>query len=326
MCLEVSLLSHTMIGHQEHVPTVSIVVPTYNRSHFIERAFSSLVEQDYPKDRFEIIVVDDGSSDRTPEILRRFQEEHSFFRYFSKTNKGPAAARNLGIRHAKGEIILFIDDDCLADKTWVRELIGDYEDEQVGGVAGRIRYVPPDNNIANQFAARSDGGGQAFCANGEIDFFITANASFRRDVINQVGGFDETFPHAAHEDVDLSHRVKQAGWKLVYAGDAVVHHYHYHNLKGDLKKWYQVGNAEALYQLKLGQDPRLWGAIFRCLLSFIRIPFSLFKHLKSGEGLKKSLAFPLIQRLHNLMVTSGRVRGYFSYRNSFKTYDAHDLS
>jgi glycosyltransferase involved in cell wall biosynthesis len=301
-------------------PTVSIVVPTFNRSHFIEKAFSSLVAQDYPKDKFEIIVVDDGSSDNTPEILRRFQADHSFFQYFSQPNKGPAAARNLGIRHASGEIILFIDDDCIADTNWARELVRDYADQQVGGVAGRIRFVPPDNNLANQFAARSEGAGQPFNSSGEIDFFVTANASFRRDVISRVGGFDETFPHAAHEDVDLSHRVKKAGWKLVYSDAAVVHHYHYHNLKGDLKKWYQVGNAEALYQLKRGQDLLLWRAIFRCLLSFAKTPFSSVKQLRSGDGLKRSLAFPFIQRLHNLMVTSGRVRGYFSYRNSFKTY------
>lgn len=307
-------------------PTVSIVVPTYNRSYFIEKAFSSLVDQAYPKDRFEIIVVDDGSRDRTDEILERFRKSYPSFRYFSQPNKGPAAARNLGIRYAKGDIILFMDDDCLADENWVTELVLGYGDERVGGVAGKIKYVPPDNNIANQFAARSDGAGQAFCANGEINFFVTANASFRRDVINQVGGFDETFPHAAHEDVDLSHRIKQAGWKLVYSDDAVVHHYHYHNLKGDLKKWYQVGNAEALYQLKRGQDMRLWGAIFRCLFSFTKIPFSSLKQLRSGVGLKRSLAFPLIHRLHNLMVTSGRVRGYFCYRNSFKTIGAHDVS
>jgi GT2 family glycosyltransferase len=145
-------------------------------------------------------------------------------------------------------------------------------------------------------------------------------------VIDEVGGFDEDFPHAAHEDIDLSHRIKRAGWKLLYADDAVVHHYHHHDLKGDLKKWYRVGNGEVLYQLKHGQDPHLWESIFRCLVSLMKTPFSPLKKLTNGEGLKQSLAFPLIQRLHNLMVTSGKVRGYFSYRNSFKAQGAHDFS
>src|SRR6266498_196465 len=128
---------------------VSVIIPTHNRSGFIERAFTSLVEQEYPKDKFEIIVIDDGSNDRTPEILERFRKQHAFFRYLSQANKGPAAARNLGIRQANGEIILLMDDDCIAATTWARELVNAYTDERIGGVAGRIKFVASDNNIAN---------------------------------------------------------------------------------------------------------------------------------------------------------------------------------
>lgn len=300
------------------LPSVSVVVPTYNRSGFIERAFGSLLGQDYPKDKFEIVVIDDGSNDRTLEILERFRKQHPFFRYFSQANKGPATARNRGIREAQGEIIMLMDDDCIAARTWARELVSAYKDERVGGVAGRIEFVSLDNNIANQFAAHANGAGQPLDADGEIDFFVTANASFRRDVIDQVGGFDETFPHAAHEDVDLSHRVKRAGWKLVYHDGAVVQHYHNHNIKGDLKKGYQVGNAEALYQLKHGHDLRLWASVLQCLMSFGRIPLSSARYLTEGLGIKRSLAFPVIHRLHKLMVTSGKVRGYYAYKSSIK--------
>jgi GT2 family glycosyltransferase len=299
-------------------PTVSIVVPTYNRSNFIEKTFSSLVNQDYPKDQFEIIVVDDGSSDGTTEILERFKRDYPFFQYLSQSNKGPATARNLGIQHAQGEIILFMDDDCIADKSWVKELVRGYEDQQAGGVAGLVKYVPPNNNISNQFAAQAKGAGPEVNARGELDFFVTANASFRRAVLNQVGGFDETFPHAAHEDVDLSYRVRQAGWKLLYCERAIVDHYHSHNLKSNLRKWYRIGNSEVLFQLKHGLDVKLWSGILQSLISFPKFPFAAFRYLRAGLGVKRSLAFPLIPRLHNVMVISGKLRGYFSYRNSFE--------
>ena len=305
----------------EH-PKATIVVPTYNRSRFIEKAFSSLVNQDYPKDRLEIIVVDDGSADRTPEILKRFQSEYSYFRYLSQSNKGPATARNLGIRHASGEIILFIDDDCIADQNWVTELARGYQDPSVGGVAGRIKFVPSDDNIANRMAAQSNGRGQPIEPDGGIAFFITANASFKREVLDQMGGFDETFPHAVHEDVDLTHRVKQAGWKLLYSDDAVVHHYHNHTLKGNLKKWYQLGNAEALYNFKHGLRAPVWSSVPASLFMFLRVPFGFVKNVTNGLGVKQSFMFPLIHRMHDLTVSAGRVRGHLNYRRVFKTHRA----
>jgi len=305
------------------LPSASVIVPTYNRSGFIERAFASLVEQDYPKDTFEIIAIDDGSTDRTPEILKRFCRDHTYFRSLSQANKGPAAARNLGIREANGDIVLLMDDDCIAEKNWARELAGSYRSDNIGGVAGRIKFVASDNNIANQFAAHDIGSGQPLNAAGEIDFFVTANASFRRKVIEQVGGFDETFPYAAHEDVDLSHRVRRAGWRLLYHDAAVVDHYHHHNIRGDLKKGYQVGNSEALYQLKHGDDLQLLNAVTECLLSFGKTPLSIAKYLTEGLGLRRSLAFPLLHRLHKLMVTSGKIKGYYSYRNSFNGHGSH---
>lgn len=299
-------------------PKATIIVPTYNRSHFIEKSFSALVNQNYPKDRLEIIAIDDGSIDRTPEILRRFQSEYPYFRYFTQPNRGPATARNLGLRHARGEIILFIDDDCIADENWALELARAYQSAEVAGIAGRIVYVPPADNLANRIAAHANGNGQAVGPDGEVAFFVTANASFKRGVLEQMGGFDETFPHAVHEDVDLSRRVKQAGWKLQYCDRAVVHHYHHYTIKGNLKKWYQLGNALALYHLKHALATPVWSAVPVSLLAFVRIPFGFVRNLTKGLGIKQSFMLPVFHRLHNLMIAAGMFKGHRRYRSLFK--------
>lgn len=299
-------------------PQVTIIVPTYNRSYFIERAFTALLRQNYPPDKLEIIAVDDGSTDSTREILARLQNEYPAFRYLAQANRGPAAARNLALRRARGEIILFTDDDCIADQNWVRELARGYEHPAVGGVAGQIRYVPPGNNLANAIAAHANGKGQPLNDRGEIAFFITANASFRRAALEQTGGFDAVFPHAAHEDLDLSDRVRQAGWQLRYADSALVHHHHHYTFKGNLKKWCQIGNAQAIYQLKRGAPTSVCTALARSLVALLRIPFGFIKHLTRGKGLTVSLMLPLTHRLHDLTIALGMIRGYASYRAVFK--------
>jgi len=297
------------------LPSVTIIVPTYNRSHFIERAFESLVKQDYPRDKLDIIVIDDGSNDQTRAILERFQNAHAKFRFLQQNNLGPATARNAGLREARGNIILFIDDDCIADEKWVRELTRAYDDPQVGGVAGRIQFVPPDDNIANRCAARNAGGeGQPVDANGEIAFFVTANASFRRDVLEQIGGFDTAFPHAAQEDLDLSFRVKQHGWQLRYADTAIVNHYHQHTIRGDLKRYYQIGQAEAIMGVKHGIKHSVWTELPLSLCAFWRVPFGCIRNLAQGVRPLESLMAPLHYRMKNVMLALGRTKGYIALR------------
>src|SRR4051794_25606038 len=103
-------------------PAVSVVIPTYNRGPFLERTIRSLVGQSYPADKLEVIVVDDGSMDGTGQILERCQETSACLRVLRQAKHGPATARNLGIQQSHGEIILFMDDDCVADERWVFEL------------------------------------------------------------------------------------------------------------------------------------------------------------------------------------------------------------
>jgi GT2 family glycosyltransferase len=296
-------------------PSVTVVVPTYNRSDFIERALDSLLKQNYPADRLDVIAVDDGSTDGTREVLERLRRAHSNFRYLLQENRGPAAARNAAIREARGEIVLFMDDDCIADPNWAAELVRPYSDPKVGGVAGRIRFVPPDDNIANRCAARGTGPGQPVDAEGRIGHFVTANASFRRSVLDEVGGFDTAFPHAAQEDLDLSYRVAARGWRLAFAEAAVVDHYHRHTIRGDLRRWYQVGQAEAIMRRKHGANGPVWVEVPLSLLAFWRIPFGCVRNLVRGERLGEGVMAPVLHRLNNMMLALGRTRGHLAQRS-----------
>lgn len=295
-------------------PTVSVVIPTYNRGPFLERAIRSILTQAYPADRFEVIVIDDGSTDGTGRVLDRCRQDYTSLRVLHQPNRGPATARNLGIRQARGEIVLFMDDDCVADRSWIAELVQHYTDAEVGGVAGRIRFVPPNDNFANRGAANATGCGQPVDDEGRIAYFVTANASFRRAALEQVGGFDPSFPHAAQEDIDLSLRVLAAGWQLCFASSAVVDHYHNHTIMGDLRRSYQIGQAEITLFRKHGMRYSVWYDLPSSLLAFTRVPFGCIRNLLRGGDVVVNLSIPLFHRLNGAMLALGRTKAHLTRR------------
>jgi glycosyltransferase involved in cell wall biosynthesis len=112
---------------------VSIVVPVFNGEETIEKCLKSLLDLNYPKNKLEIIVVDNNSQDKTPKIVRKFP-----VRFLFESIQSSFAARNKGIKNAKYEIIAFTDADCVAHKNWVKELIKKFKDSEVMGVSGKI--------------------------------------------------------------------------------------------------------------------------------------------------------------------------------------------
>lgn len=230
----------------------SIVVPTYNRSDFLGKCLHALKEQDFPKDEFELFLVDDGSTDSTESLVKQFITDSPgyHFHYLHQKNQGPAAARNLGWQTAKGEIIAFIDDDCLASKQWLKEITSGYDRNDVAGICGNVQAVELDNQIT-QFLTFDKLHQVPFCDNyGQIVYPITCNASFRRSVLELVGGFDSTFPYPGGEDVDLGIRIRRRGFFFLDNRNAIIQHYHKDSLSGMLKTWYRYGIGAAQWQMK----------------------------------------------------------------------------
>ena len=197
---------------------VSVIVPTYNAEKTIGQCLEALAGQSYPADSYEVIVVDDGSTDGTGDIARRHK-----IKYIRQENRGPAAARNRGAEEAGGEIILFTDSDCLPDKDWIGEMVKPFADPGVAAVKGA--YKTGQKEITARFAQLEfEERFQLLKKAESIDMVDTYSAGFRRKIFMDMGGFDTSFPVANNEDTELSYRMSAAGHKMVFNPDAIVYH------------------------------------------------------------------------------------------------------
>lgn len=237
---------------------ISVIIPTYNRKGILAECLSSLFKQSYSKNNFEIIVIDDGSVDETESLVRmKINEADVELRYLKQQNRGPAAARNLGIKNAKGEIILFIGDDIISSPILLEEHIRYHKqclDEKVA-VLGYVTW-PPETAIT-PFMEWLDESGAQFGyrlikdpENVLYRFFYTSNVSVKREFLLKHGLFDEDFPYAALEDIELAYRLKDKGLRIVYNKDALAYHKHRIDKKIFIKRSKIVGRSMAIFHLK----------------------------------------------------------------------------
>ncbi len=205
-------------------PLVSVVVPAFNRASFLPRCLAALFAQTYPRDRVEVVLVDDGSTDGTAQAARALAREWGGrMRVVEKPNGAPASARNAGVRVATGEIIAFTDADCVAAADWLEQVVGTLSaDTDAAGAGGPITNVLPRGWVARFLDTT------AFYRHrvrrGTVDYLLTANVAFRRAALAAVGDFSER-EGAWGEDADLSFRLRQAGYRLLLAPAGCVTHY-----------------------------------------------------------------------------------------------------
>jgi GT2 family glycosyltransferase len=210
---------------------ISVIIPVYNCRPHIKNTLDALTAQDVDVE-FEIIAVDDGSTDGTADFIHSYDPR---IRVIPQSNQGPAAARNHGAQLARGEIILFTDDDCVPDRNWLREMLRPFADPEV--VAGKGRYRSDQPEIVARFVQLEYEDKFDYMARDTyIDFIDTYSAGFRRQVFLKSGGYDTEFPVACAEDIDLSYRLSQEGYKMVFIPQAVVRHTHPAGIAGYLKK------------------------------------------------------------------------------------------
>jgi glycosyltransferase involved in cell wall biosynthesis len=197
-------------------PDVSVVVPTCGRAGLLERCLRALAAQCIGPARFEVVVVDDRPAAVTEQVVKHWAERaHPLaLRYVaSRGPHGPAAARNIGWRAARGDIVAFTDDDTEPDPRWLRNGLRAMR-ANVDAACGRIVMPIP----ARPTDYERDASGL------ERSEFVTANCFCRRRLLEALGGFDERFRLAWREDSDLHFRLLEAGARIARAGDAVVVH------------------------------------------------------------------------------------------------------
>ncbi len=247
----------------------SIVIPVYNAERTLEKVIDACLNQDCPKDSLEVVLVDDGSVDSSSEIAKRYVN-HSL-RYIYQENAGPAKARNTGWKDSSGEIICFTDADCVPEKGWVSKLVACYSSQDIGGVGGSY-------SIANRDKLLSA------CIHEEIrerhlrmprvvNYLGSFNLSYRRKVLEEVGGFDESFRQASGEDNDLSYRVIKKGYTLIFNEDAKVGHYYPESLIKYLKQ--QLVHGYWRVKLHHKHPKMLKGDVYSGLFDYIQPPLFL---------------------------------------------------
>ena len=209
--------------------TISVVVPTLNRAELLSRTIDHIQSQTVSRDRYEVIVVDNNSTDDTQLVLAEKADEYPNLRFTRQTQPGAAAARNAGMACAEGDLILFIDDDIEADPELIEGHLRHHSEHSDVSVVGTIRTqwettrIPflryfRDRRIYNPYSV----------TNGRMDFscYHTGNVSTPRDMLNAIGGFDERFAVYGMEDIELGYRLERIGSTMIAAGDAIgTHHY-----------------------------------------------------------------------------------------------------
>jgi cellulose synthase/poly-beta-1,6-N-acetylglucosamine synthase-like glycosyltransferase len=207
-------------------PTVSVLIPVRNEEHVIERILQRMTELTYPKEKFEVIVIDDASTDRTGEKAKRFAKNHSFIRVVQRDltegGRGKPEALNCGLKNVSGEIIYCFDADYYPQRDIIEKLTACFRDPKIGAVQGRVTVLnEPDSLVTRLVALERTGGYRVdqFARNelGLISQFGGTVGGLRRSLIESLGGWD---PEILAEDTDLTFRIYLAGFKIKYVNDA----------------------------------------------------------------------------------------------------------
>jgi glycosyltransferase involved in cell wall biosynthesis len=223
----------------------SVVVPTYNRLPLLRKTLESLFCQDMGER--EIIVVDDGSSDGTEQYCRELSAEKKI-RYILQQNRGPAIARNTGIRASSGEYIAFTDDDCIVPKDWLSRYAAKFRETGAAVIGGIALTGNPGNPFADandlivNFLKSAVNPGSV----GLVPFLTTNNSVYRRSILERTGGFDTRFTIGA-EERELNHRCGVAGALMLFDPGIVVEHYNDADLPRFVQHQYHQGQGSFLY-------------------------------------------------------------------------------
>src|ERR1700737_705586 len=251
----------------------SVIVPSCNRSEQLRACLRALPAMDYPRDRFEVIVVDDGSREPVDGLATEF-EDVLLLSILRKKHEGPAAARNHGAAHAKGKFLAFTGGDCTASPSWLRavgERLPTAPEDLVGGkiinALDSSIYSAASHTILDAVYEHYNP------AHGRAHFFASSNFAMAAEKFRALGGFKQDWPLAGGEDRAFCYRWIHRGWKLNYAPKAVIIHHHALDLRSFCGLYFRYGRGAYYYhqQVRRGAagpgafrpDPMFYWRCFR---------------------------------------------------------------
>jgi glycosyltransferase involved in cell wall biosynthesis len=228
---------------EERLPKVSVVVCAYNAARTLPECLRSLGEIDYPD--YEVILVDDGSTDHTPAIAAEFPQ----FVYVRQPNRGLSVARNVGAERATGEVVAYTDADCVVDADWLRCVVQGLQCQGVDAIGGP-NITPHTDGWSAQCVAVSPGNpSHVMLDDCRAEHIPGCNMAFRREALMRLGGFDPQYRQAG-DDVDMCWRLLDEGGSIGYASGAFVWHHRRETVRAYLKQQIGYGKAEALLHFK----------------------------------------------------------------------------
>lgn len=261
----------------------SVIVPTFNRSDEIQELLASLRLQTISSNEFEIIIVDDGSTDNTEQIIQQFIDDSEFdIKFIKQDHKGPGEARNLGMENAQGRYYIFVDSDCIADENWLLNCKHGIQEINPAGFGGPDKvlpnFLPVQKAIDYSMTSFITTGGIRGHSEKKISKYYprSFNMGVRSDIVKKIGGMGK-LRHG--QDIEFSHRVISTGEPVIKISDAIVYHKRRIGIKKFYKQVFNWGVARInLYKIDSGMlelvhfFPAI-GTIFSLSLIFLAVLF-----------------------------------------------------
>ena len=267
---------------------VSIIIPTRNRKDSLKECLLSLTHLDYPQNKYEVIVIDDGSTDGTEDMIIEIRDSLTYTFHYGrlKEKKGVSSARNLGMQITKGQIFVFADDDCLFEKGWLTNLLNGFNSPKVGAVGGLDR-TPEDATIFSKcvdylFTSFIGTGGLRRGEGLRVGRYYPkgCNMAVLREAVDCVGEFDEHL--VPGEEIEFGYRIEKAGYKIRFVPGAFVWHKRRTSLRALLQKMFKIGYTRVVLArkhrglLQIGHMIPLFGilTVFSLLILSLIFPYA----------------------------------------------------
>lgn len=276
--------------NENDFPFISIVIPCRNEREFIGRCLGAIVEQTYPKDKIEVIIVDGKSEDGTKEVVKKWQQKFPFIRLLENPKKITPSGMNIGVKNSKGELITVISAHCVLDKNFLKESVSVLKKvKKADAVGGRLKSIPSSKSIwarAITFVLDSifGSGGKRY-RHREKEGFVKDTLPYclyKREVFSKIGLFDETLPRG--QDAEFNLRLLKKGGKIFFSPNIKSSLFSRASLIKFFHQQFQYGYFKVKIVKKLGISlllrqlvPALF--VFCLFLSFVFsfiFPFSFF--------------------------------------------------
>jgi len=289
---------------------ISIIIPTIRDNLYLKALLEALNQQTFNMSEAEVLVVADAKDKSTLPDISLTKTVYLLKQFRNQQKLGPAGARNIGIKESTGEIIAFIDDDCLPPVDWIEKIAAHFKNKDTQAIAGRIepyetktmiqRYCKFANilNIPKQIETN------------KALYLITANCALRKNLLEQLNYFNEAYSFAG-EDLDLSYRIRKKGIAISYVPEILVYHHHSPNFLTWLKKYFLYGRGCAQFEVsnQTAELKEYYGKNFKWTkaITLFKIPLKIFNNLKQEIALKDALSFPIISYIMNAAFILGKI-------------------